>query len=64
MNNTLMSLTVTTDREGWQLNAFLAFGLARREDVTKLRAVGLNMVSDFAHTPTGRVVISGEISGH
>ena len=47
------SLTVMIVREGRQLNGFLAFGLARREDTNKLRAVarGLNMVSDqYFHT--------------
>ena len=46
MTNTLISLTVMIVREGRQLNGFLAFGLARREDVSKLRAVELNMVKD------------------
>ena len=42
--NTLTSLTVMIVREGGQLNGFLAVGLARREDASKLRAVELNMV--------------------
>ena len=38
-----MSLTVMTVREERRLNGFLVFGLARREDASKLRAVGLNL---------------------
>ena len=41
---TLTSLTVMILREERQLNGFLATGLARREDASKLRAVELNMV--------------------
>lgn len=54
MKNTLTSLTVMIVREGRILNGFLAVGLARREDASKLRAVELNMVSKltFTRSPT------------
>ena len=51
--NTLIYLTVKIVRDGIELNGLLA-GLTRREDMTKFRAVELNMVGQASRLSHAR----------